>query len=186
MLLFCCGGIAMGKNDNIFVKLQIEKNNQSGNLTMGIYFDKNAPNFSTEEDILNWSPTVEEMDFIVETFEMISNCKSQYHRYGYNVKNNETSLSINKEPEEPSTVKTESNIVADEPFNVDNETEENHPELNTESEEIDEKIFVQANEENFEEALKRKKGESAEEFIGEADEKTIIDKVLKQKLKNKK
>jgi hypothetical protein len=186
MLSIYCSGIAMGKNENIFVKLQIEKNSQSGNLTMCIYFDKNSPNFSTEEEGLNWYPTVEEMDFIIETFVMISNCKNQYHRHGDNVKSNETSFSIDKDPEEQSTVKKESNIVADEPFNVNKETEDNHPELSKESKEIDEKIFVQAYEEIFEEALIRKKGEPTDEFIVKEDEKIFIDKVLKQKLKNKK
>ena len=56
MLFFYCGGIAMSKNDNIFVKLQIERNDQSGGLTLGIYFDKNPV------DPNNLSPSLPDSD----------------------------------------------------------------------------------------------------------------------------
>ena len=177
----------MDKNDNIFVKLQIEKDNQSGGLTLGIYFDRNAPNFSTEKNTVSWSPTLEEIDFITETFEMISNCKGQYRQRDDNIKNNETPFHSQKRTEEPPTVKTESKIAEFQPFDTNEDAaEENTFPSSTESEEIEEKIFVQANEETIEEASKRKKGESFEEFVVDADEKTIIDKVLKEKIKNKK
>jgi len=176
----------MDKNENIYVKLQIEKDNQSGGLTLGIYFDRNAPNFSTEKNTVSWSPTLEEIDFITETFEMISNCKSQYRQRDDNIKNNETPFHSQKRTEEPPTVKTESKIAEFEPFNTDGDAKENTFPPSTVSEETEEKIFVQANEETIEEASKRKKGESVEEFIVDADEKTIIDKVLKEKIKNKK
>jgi hypothetical protein len=176
----------MDKKDNIFVKLQIEKDTQSGGLTLGIYFDRNAPNFSTERNTISWSPTLEEIDFITETFEMISNCKSQYRQRDDNIKNNETPFHSPKKIEEPPTVKTESKIAKFEPFDTDDDAEENTFPPSTESEETEEKIFVQANEETIEEASKRKKGESVEEFVVDADEKTIIDKVLKEKIKNKK
>lgn len=186
MLFFYCGGTAMSKNDNIFVKLQIERNDQSGGLMLGIYFDKNAPNFSTEKDVVNWFPTLEEIDFIVETFEMMSSRKSQYRQHNHYIKNNETSFPSHKKLEEPPAVKTESKIAAFEPLNADNDVEENTPAPGTEAEEVKEKIFVQANEKTIDEALTRKRGEPVEEFIVEADEKTIIDKVLKQKIKDKK
>lgn len=176
----------MSKNDNIFVKLQIERNDQSGGLMLGIYFDKNAPNFSTEKDIVNWSPTLEEIDFIVETFEMMSSRKSQYRQHNQNIKNSEISFPSHNKLEEPPAVKTESKVVQFEPLNADNGAEENTPAPGTEAEEAKEKIFVQANEKTIDEALTRKKGEPVEEFIVEADEKTIIDKVLKQKIKDKK
>ena len=176
----------MGKNDNIFVKLQIEKDNQSGDMMLGIYFDKNAPNFSTEKDILNWSPTLEEIDFIVETFEMISKSKSKFNRHDYTIKNKETPPHNLKKTEESPPVKTTSKMEEFEPLNADNNAGENTPAPDTAPEESQEKIFVQANEETINEALSRKKGEPSEEFMVEADEKTIIDKVLKQKLKNKK
>lgn len=176
----------MGKNDNIFIRLQIEKDDQSGNLMLGIYFDKNAPNFSTEKDILNWSPTFEEINFIVETFDMISKQNGKNYGYNYNVKNNKTSVQSETKWEEQPEKNVEQEVNAVEPIKADNTTEENSSAPEIEQEEPKEKIFVQAKEETIDEALTRNKGEPAEEFMVEADEKTIIDKVLKQKLKHKK
>ncbi len=176
----------MGKNDNIFIRLQIEKDGNSGNLMLGIYFDKNAPNFSTEKDILNWSPTFEEINFIVETFEMVSKQSGKNYGYNYSMKNNKTSFQSENKREEQPEENIERDINAVEPIKADNTTEENAPAPDIEHEEPKEKIFVQAKEETIDEALTRNKGEPVEEFMIEADEKTIIDKVLKQKLKNKK
>lgn len=176
----------MDKKDNIFVKLQIEKDNQSGDLTLGIYFDRNAPNFSTEKDTVNWSPTLEEIDFITETFEMISNSKSKYRKHDDNIKNIETPFHSQKKMEELPTEKTESKIDEFEQFDTNDDAEENTFQPNTETEDTEEKIFVQANEVTIDEASTRKKGEPVEEIVDDADEKTIIDKVLKSKIKNKK
>lgn len=176
----------MGKNDNIFIKLQIEKDNQSGDLTLGIYFDINAPNFSTEKDIFNWSPTLEEIDFIVETYEMISEKIGKNYKNNYKKQDIEPSFRSPKKMEESPIIKNESRIDEVEPLKVENNTGENPAMPNLEQDEGKEKIFVQAEEEIINKALSRNKGEPSEEFMVEADEKTIIDKVLKQKLKNKK
>ncbi len=66
----------MRKNDNIFVKLQIEKDENSGGLMLNIHFNKDVPNFFTEEDVISWRPTIEEINFVNEAFEMISKRKS--------------------------------------------------------------------------------------------------------------
>jgi len=176
----------MDKKDNIFVKLQIEKDTQSGGLTLGIYFDRNAPNLSTEKDTISWSPTLEEIDFITETFEMISNCKSQYRQRDDNIKNIKTPFRSQKKIEEPPTVKTESKLDEFKSFETDEDAEETTFQPSTKPEDTEEKIFVQENEETIDEVLTRKKGEPVEEFVTDADEKTIIDKVLKSKIKNKK
>ncbi|UCD13875.1 MAG: hypothetical protein JSW60_00210 [Thermoplasmatales archaeon] len=174
----------MEKNDNIFVKLQIEKDHQSGGLTLGIYFDKNAPNFSTENDSVNWSPTLEELDFIVETFEMISNRKTPQHSHDSTIKNYETHFRSQKKIEEPSVVETESKRTDVEPNETGEDIEEN-PTAYT-PRETKETVFVQANDKTIDEVLKREKGDQTEEFAVEADEKSIINKVLKQKIKTKK
>ena len=44
-------------HDNVFIKLQIEKNQYSGCLMITINFDKDAPNFSIDKNIMRWSPT---------------------------------------------------------------------------------------------------------------------------------
>ena len=97
-----------------------------------------------------------------------------------------TSFQSENAREEQPKENIEQEINTAEPIKADNITEENASAPEIEQEEPKEKIFVQAKEETIDEALTRNKGESAEEFMIEADEKTIIDKVLKQKLKNKK
>lgn len=172
----------MEKNDNIFVKLQIEKDNQSGGLTLGIYFDKTAPNFTIEKEGMNWSPTSEELDFIIETFEMVSNKKGQFHNQSNTHKNFSTNYSSHKEKYEPPVVKSELNRVEVEPITPHNHVTENP----TPPEKSEERIFVQANEATIDEALKRKKAEQTNQFPTDSDEKFVIDKVLKDKIKQKK
>jgi len=65
----------MKKNDNIFVKLQIEKDESSGDLILNIRFDKDTPNFFTDKDVISWCPTIEEINFVNEAFELISKNK---------------------------------------------------------------------------------------------------------------
>jgi hypothetical protein len=62
----------MEKKDNLFIKVQLEKSPQSGNLMINIYFDKNAPNFFYTNDTINWYPTMSELAFINETFTLIN------------------------------------------------------------------------------------------------------------------
>ena len=40
----------MKKSDNIFLKLQIEKDASSGDLILNIHFDKDTPNLFTEKE----------------------------------------------------------------------------------------------------------------------------------------
>ena len=70
----------MDRDDNVFIKLQIEKSQHAGGLMLTINFDKNAPNFSMDEDMIRWGPTFEELDFIIETFEIISKRKNKEDR----------------------------------------------------------------------------------------------------------
>ena len=66
----------MKKNENIHVKLQIGKDENSGELTLNIRFDKDTPNFFTDKDVISWCPTIEEINFVNEAFEMMSKRKS--------------------------------------------------------------------------------------------------------------
>ncbi len=51
----------MGKDDNIYVKLVLD-----------VHFDKNAPNFHMDKEMISWCPTVEEIGFINESIQKIS------------------------------------------------------------------------------------------------------------------
>jgi hypothetical protein len=67
--------MAMKKPDNIYVNLQLRKDQTSGGLLLDIHFNKDAPNFSIDHDNINWCPTIEELDFIAEVFDLIAKGK---------------------------------------------------------------------------------------------------------------
>ena len=168
----------MAKNENIFVKLQIEKDQNSGDLTLNIQFDKSAPNFINDKNEIRWSPTLAEIDFIEETFEMISHRKSHSSNRQYTT-NPPPPVETEKPP------KLESEKQQFEPLPKEEESKSSSPSSNTEDKDNQQKIFVQANEETIDEVLKRKVGDFDDGLIVEADEKTIIDRVLKQKKRKK-
>ena len=62
----------MEKKENLFIKVQLEKEQHTGELILNIYFDKNAPNFFFTNDTISWYPTIDEIDFINETSSLIS------------------------------------------------------------------------------------------------------------------
>ena len=71
----------MKKPENIYVSLQLSKDESSGALVLKIQFDPDAPNFSTMKNTISWCPTIEELDFISEAFGMLSKEKRQrYNR----------------------------------------------------------------------------------------------------------
>ena len=51
----------MGKDDNIYVRLVLD-----------VHFDKTAPNFHIDKDMISWCPTVEEIGFINDSIQKIS------------------------------------------------------------------------------------------------------------------
>jgi len=61
----------MDKNENIHIRLEINKDPTSGDLNLMTRFDPNAPNFTKDENGFNWYPTQEEREFLNEAFEMI-------------------------------------------------------------------------------------------------------------------
>jgi hypothetical protein len=164
----------MTKNENIFVKLQIEKSQSSGDLMLNIQFDKSAPNFSSDKNEICWSPTLEEIDFIEETFEMISNrkCRTSWE-------------SKTTADTQQNTPPLESDSQNSTPTTKEEEPEQESPPSPSETTEDKHKMFVEANEEAIDEVIKRRTGDVDDGLIVEADEKTIIEKVLKQKKRKK-
>jgi len=62
----------MKKKENLFIKLNLEKNTDSGEIMLNIQFDNNAPNFTKEKDFTTWNPTTEEWAFANEAFALIN------------------------------------------------------------------------------------------------------------------
>jgi hypothetical protein len=61
----------MQKDENIHIRLEINKDPMTGELNLMTRFDQNAPNFIKEENGFTWRPTAEERDFLNEAFDMI-------------------------------------------------------------------------------------------------------------------
>ncbi len=106
-------------SENVFVKLQIEKSPQSGGLILTISFDRNAPNFSIDKDIISWSPTFDELDFVIETFEIISKKRNQENTRNEEIKEVSPQLPVDNKKEESSDESSERKIDTFEPLNGD-------------------------------------------------------------------
>jgi len=61
----------MNKDQNIHIKLEINKDPNTGKLSLMTKFDPKAPNFEKEDDGFSWSPTKEERAFLNEAFDMV-------------------------------------------------------------------------------------------------------------------
>ena len=170
----------MPKNENIFVRLQIEKDLQTKALALNVRFEKDAPNFSIDEYGICWLPTLEEIDFIVEAFGMLSQNKS------FNTKCSDEVT--NKKPLPHPTPKTEEPVhspyekIAVTASTTTESTTESAYEYHPKQSNNMEKIFVQADEHTIDEALKRRKVEE-EDYVANPNDRSVLDKVLKQKKK---
>lgn len=67
----------MKKQENTYISLQLEKDVASGELMIMIQFDRNAPNFFTNKNMISWCPTSEELNFINEAFGTLTKAKHQ-------------------------------------------------------------------------------------------------------------
>ena len=62
----------MGEEEDIYIKLEIEKDPNTGQLMILTRFDPEAPNFSQDKEGISWCPTAAEKNFINEAFGMIA------------------------------------------------------------------------------------------------------------------
>jgi hypothetical protein len=169
----------MKKNEKISISLQIQRDKESKLLFLSVHFHKDAPNFSLENESITWYPTSDEIDFIADAFHLIGESTDE-----------------KKTPEEPNTPRNSANVNTAEPslhsseiripplpddpvIDINADSESGHSKNN----DTDEKIFVQADEKKIDEVLKRKRPGMDEEYVIESGEKTIIDRMLKQKRK---
>ena len=199
----------MTKNDNIHIKLEICKDENSNELKIMTHFNSNAPNFFRDENSFLWEPTIEEKDFINEAFDLMPAGRMP----------TSPPKEISPEPPTPEIPETpevpppeekvvEKPRILHSPFGKKNEEErtptpdlpsleektQNEPpafesteeETKTEDVEPDKKgedVFVEADDVAIDEALK--KHEEDDNSMVEADESTIIEKVLSQKKKGR-
>jgi hypothetical protein len=161
----------MLKNKNIFISLQIEKNLENDALVLNIHFNSNAPNFSIENDVIYWNPTFDEINFVSEIVNLLTN-------QAYKGMMEEPSAQVELEDEQPSVPQTPQS----EDSNLEKENDSDMaPRLS--KTEKDEKIFIQADEKKIDEIIQRKKAGFGEEYVIESTDKSRLDRMLKQKKK---
>lgn len=194
----------MDKDDKIHIRLEICKDKNSDELTIMTHFDSNAPNFTKDKDGYFWMPTLEERNFINEAFELISTTniknlspekpmvkpleeeKLAAAKPQFNVEDKKPEVirspfesKVEKKPADlPPLKKREEEAVFEK-----TEEESKPSDLESKTKEEDEGILVKADEQAIDAALK--KSEKKDKSIVEADEQTIIEKVLSQKKKGK-
>ena len=222
----------MDKNENVFITLQIEKNRSSGDLMLVLSFDKNAPNFSMDGDTIRWAPTFEELDLVMETYEITSKKKNRVERCDEEVRNTVPYPHSDEQKEVSSSDEpSEQKIATFEPLeeNVDVKESLSDPVLDKKDDgegrvfaqvdeaasdpvldkkddgegrvfaQVDEdasdpvldkkgdegEVFVQVDERTIEAALEKKRVGVGEALILDKDDKSIIDRMLKKKEKDK-
>jgi hypothetical protein len=80
----------MKKNGSSYIKLGLERDHFSGELTLNIQFDNNAPNFSKDKDVISWCPSIEEWNFANEAFQILSKGQNYKHGKTSNLEKKET------------------------------------------------------------------------------------------------
>jgi hypothetical protein len=169
----------MKKNENISISLQIQRDKESKLLFLSVHFNKEAPNLSIENESITWYPTRDEIDFIADAFHLIGESKEKRNTIG---ESNIPESSTEVNTVEPTLHSSEIRIppLPDDPvIDINADSERAH----SNKDDTDEKIFIQADEKKIDEVLKRKRPGMDEEYVIESGEKTIIDRMLKQKRK---
>ena len=191
----------MAEEDKIHIKLEICRNKDSDELAIMTHFDPNAPNFFKDKEGYLWMPTIEEKDFINEVFELmpINKIKTSSEKTIFKPPEKKVlpEPPVSKEEREPEKTlspferKEEKKLVNLPPSEKTEErdafkTKEEEPksnDLDTGVKEEDKEILIKADDHAIETALE--KNEEKDKSIIEADEQTIIEKVLSQKKKGK-
>ncbi len=204
----------MSKEEKIHIKLEICKDKHSNALTIMTHFDEDAPNVFKDKEGYFWIPTVEEKDFLNEAFTLMPTTGTHTMPEKPTPPIQKKEESKPKEPEiekelelvpEPAPKKNEpadpspfekkdTEGPADVPPFEESDKEEvfefasgNEKESKSEEEilEEDKGVIVEADDSAIANALKKHQDSVEDKSIVEADEQTIIEKVLSQKKKGK-
>lgn len=173
-------GRTMKKNQNIFISLQIQKDAGTKGLHLSVEFDKNAPNISFDHETVNWYPTNDEINFIAEAFELLGSTNAVHRQ----VVEEPQEIPIPPEDDTPEQTLRSSEIrIAPLPNDMTFEDTEELGSSRLKKKEPEDNLFIQADEKKIDEILKRKKPVVKDEYTTDSGEKTIIDRMLKQKKK---
>jgi len=62
----------MKKDENIYIKLGLEKDVDTGKIFVNILFDKDAPNYCQDKSTPSWCPTLEEWEYANEAYAIMN------------------------------------------------------------------------------------------------------------------
>jgi len=189
----------MAKDDKIHIKLEICRDEGSNKLMIMTHFDTNAPNFFKDDNGYFWMPTMEEKNLLNEAFELMPASSMTPSPTKSTPKPPEKQVTpppakTEFKPEEPPIDKKEETPPTDMlPLEETSESdvfevteEEPKTESSTAEKKEEEKGFlVEADDEAIKAAIKKHGPAEDDKSIVEADEQTIIEKVLSQKKKGK-
>lgn len=195
----------MSKDKNIYIRLEICKDKNTGSLMLQTRFDPNAPNVTLEKDAYFWYPTREEQQFLNEAFDLIPphtpasvspKKPSSKTEKKTPAKQTPDPDNVPHPPLPPSPFDHTQHATTSQPKSTTNDTTypppftpriEKPPSCQTiiiPPKDEDDNIYHQADNKAIDAALKRRLKHDNQEKA-EADEPNIIEKVLKQKKKGK-
>jgi len=169
----------MKKNENISISLQVQRDKESKSLFLSVQFDKTAPNFSIDNESVTWYPTCDEIDFIADAIHLIGENKTKEN------------IVEEKNTFEPShEIGSTAPSIRNSEIRIPPLTDDTMIELTANSETVqskknepEERIFVQADDKKIDEILKRRKAKIEKEYATDSEEKSMMDRMIKQKRK---
>jgi len=151
----------MADSENVNIKLELSRDKSTGKLSLMVRFDTKADNLIVEKDTYAWLPTLEEIELINEAFGIFPK---------------EKTITAVPSPEKIIEKHLEKPATKEEPEKKEDSNVED-------SKEVEDKPS-EKEKDPVEDTIERYKKEDGE-LLKEADEHTIIDKVLKEKKKGK-
>jgi len=188
----------MVKDGSIYIKIEITRDKKNNNLNIVTRLDKNAPNVFEDKDGLYWIPTQEEKDLLNDSFDLMPSTNTLPSLNKIEIKSipkpetNETEKNEIEKPDTLPKIETPSPQVEVKPsppieLPQEEKTASEKTKYEETADEKEETAIKKADDQAIENALKKHIEENEDDdSIVQADEQTIIDKVLKQKKKWKK
>jgi len=176
----------MGEENEIYIKLELCKSNNSDEFAIKIHFDQNAPNLFRNGENYSWMPTLQEINIMNEASNLISS-----NKIGRPNEKTMDKSHVNKMSLEP-PVNLEVKNTFDTPPLETSEKTKNHEETdnvyeknysNNQIIQDENKISVSESDRKTIEAALKKHREN-NNFLSESDKQKIIERILNQKKQN--
>lgn len=98
---------------DIFCKIELIKDKNSGSITLTAHLNKQAPNVSSEDHTISWTPTFEEQKFLMDAISLV-NKQQQQPIVTFSKKN--TQPSYKEQPSSPESIETINQTIDNLPF----------------------------------------------------------------------